>query len=110
MATLLSQEPDPQAHVTAPSTYLVIFFALLLGTALTVGARFVDFGRLNMPIAMTIAVAKTALVVLYFMHLRHAARLTWVVVCGAFLWVVVLFVLTFSDYLTRPWMVFGDIG
>ena len=55
MATLLSQEPDPQAHVTSPPTYLVIFVALLIGTALTVAARSVDLGRLNMPIAMTIA-------------------------------------------------------
>jgi cytochrome c oxidase subunit 4 len=110
MATLLSQEPDPSQHVTSPVTYIVIFVALLIGTALTVMARQVDLGAWNMPIAMTIAVVKTALVVLYFMHLRHAASLTWVVVLGAFLWVVVLFVLTFSDYLTRAWTGFAAIG
>jgi cytochrome c oxidase subunit 4 len=110
MATLLSQEPDPQHHVTSVPTYVMVFLALLAGTGLTVAARYIDFGMLNMPIAMLIAIVKTVLVVLFFMHLRHSSRLTWVVVIGAFMWVGVLFVLTFSDYLTRAWMVFGDIG
>jgi cytochrome c oxidase subunit IV len=110
MATLLSQDPDPQHHVTSVPTYLMVFLGLMVGTALTVAARYVDLGPLNAPIALTIAVAKTVLVVLFFMHLRHSTRLTWVIVIGAFLWVGVLFVLTFSDYLTRAWMVYGDIG
>jgi hypothetical protein len=33
-------------------------------------------------------------------------RLTWVVVIGAFLWLGVLFVLTFADYLTRMWSLY----
>ena len=43
------------------------------------------------------------LVILFFMHVIHSTRLTWVVVIGSFLWLCVLFVLMFSDYLTRLW-------
>ena len=102
--------PDPQHHVASKRTYFVIFALLLVGTGLTVAARNVDLGLLNAPIAMTIAFAKTMLVVLYFMHLKHSTRLTWVVVGGACLWLAVLFVLTLSDYLSRGWMVFGDVS
>jgi cytochrome c oxidase subunit IV len=102
--------PDPQHHVPSKGVYFIIFALLLLLTGLTVGARQIDLGMLNAPIAMTIAIAKTVLVVLYFMHLRYSTRLTWVVVLGACLWLAVLFVLTLNDYLSRGWMVFGDVA
>lgn len=102
--------PDPQHHITPKSTYFVIFLILLVLTGLTVGAHFVDLGILNAPIALSIAIAKTVLVVLYFMHLRHSTRLTWVVVVGAFLWLAVLFLLTFADYFTRSWQVYGGVN
>lgn len=102
--------PDPQHHVPSKGVYFTIFALLLLLTGLTVAARQIDLGMLNAPIAMTIAFAKTMLVILYFMHLRHSTRLTWVVVFGAFLWLAVLFVLTLNDYLTRGWLVFADVA
>jgi len=101
---------DPQHHVPAKSTYFVIFFLLLIFTALTVSATLVDLGSWNAPIAMTIAIAKTVLVVLYFMHLRHSTRLTWVVVAAAVLWLAVLFALTIADFATRKWLVYGDVN
>ena len=36
----------------------------------------------------------------------HSTRLTWVVILGSFLWLGVLFVLTFADYLTRAWAIY----
>jgi cytochrome c oxidase subunit 4 len=75
---------------------------LRVGTALTVWAAFVDFPYgLNTVIAMTIAVTKATFVVLYFMHVRYSARLIWVIIGSAFLWMAILFAFTFSDYLTR---------
>jgi cytochrome c oxidase subunit 4 len=55
-------------------------------------------------IAMTIAVVKATLVVLYFMHVRYSARLIWVVFTSALFWLVILFAFTFSDYWTREWL------
>jgi cytochrome c oxidase subunit IV len=89
-------------HIVPVKVYLAIFLALLVGTALTVLAAFVDFPwRLNTIVALTIASVKATLVVLYFMHVRYSTRLVWVIVASALFWMAILFAFTFSDYLTR---------
>jgi cytochrome c oxidase subunit 4 len=104
----------PHVHVTPLSTYLLVFVALAIGTLLTwwvstFNVEVTLFGHLislNTPIALLIATTKATLVILFFMHVIHSTRLTWVVIIGAFLWLGVLFVLTFADYLTRVWSVY----
>ncbi len=92
-------------HIVSVKIYLTIFLALLVGTALTVWAGLRDFpGSLNVIIALTIAVIKATLVVLYFMHVRYSSRLIWVVFASALFWLGILFALTFSDYWTRGWL------
>ena len=92
-------------HIVQPRVYLVIFLALMLGTALTVLAAFRDFpGPLNAVVALTIAVVKATLVVLYFMHVRYSSRLIWLVIGSALFWLAILFALTISDYWTRTWL------
>jgi cytochrome c oxidase subunit 4 len=89
-------------HIVPIRVYVTIFLVLLVGTALTVLAAFVDFPYgLNAIIAMTIAVTKATFVVLYFMHVRYSPRLVWVIVGSALFWMAILFAFTFSDYLTR---------
>jgi cytochrome c oxidase subunit 4 len=99
-------EHAPLHHVTPLWIYLVVFFALCVGTVLTVVAANIDLGWANTPIALLIATIKAILVILFFMHVIHSTRLTWVVIIGSFLWLGVLFVLTFSDYLTRLWALY----
>ena len=72
-------------------------------TILTVWVSRIDLGTMNTAVAMAIAVVKALVVILWFMHVIHSPRLTWIVVISSFLWLAVLFVLTFSDYLTRHW-------
>jgi cytochrome c oxidase subunit 4 len=98
--------PDVMSeHIVQLKVYVTIFLALLLGTTLTVWAGLHDFpGKLNVIIALTIAVIKATLVVLYFMHVRYSSRLIWVVFTSALFWLVILFALTFSDYWTRCWL------
>ena len=92
-------------HIVSVKVYLAIFLALMVGTALTVFAGLQDFpGQLNVIIAMTIAVAKATLVVLYFMQVRYSSRLIWVVFTSALFWLVFMFAFTFSDYWTRCWL------
>ena len=91
----------PHVHVTPLSTYIMVFLALAVGTIVTWAASTVDLGMWNTPIALIIATIKAVLVILFFMHVIHSTRLTWVIVIASFLWLGVLFVLTFSDYLTR---------
>lgn len=92
-------------HIVPLKVYLTIFLALMVGTALTVWAGLQNFpGQLNVIIAMTIAVVKASLVVLYFMHVRYSSRLIWVVFTSALFWLAILFALTLSDYWTRDWL------
>ena len=89
-------------HIVSVRVYITIFLVLLVGTALTVLAAFIDFPwKFNTIIALTIATAKATFVVLYFMHVRYSSRLIWVIVASALFWMAILFAFTFSDYLTR---------
>jgi cytochrome c oxidase subunit 4 len=92
-------------HIVPVKIYVTIFLALLVGTALTVIAAFMDFPwQLNTIVALTIATAKATLVVLYFMHVRYSTRLVWVIVGAALFWMGILFALTLSDFYTRGWL------
>ena len=91
-------------HIVSIKVYFTIFIALMVGTALTVWAGLQDFpGPLNVIVALTIAVVKATLVVLYFMHVRYSSRLIWVVFASALFWLGILFALTLGDYWTRGW-------
>ena len=92
-------------HIVPVRIYITIFLVLLVGTALTVAAAFVDFPwRLNTVVALTIATIKATFVVLYFMHVRYSSRLIWVILAAALFWMAILFAFTFSDYMTRSWI------
>jgi cytochrome c oxidase subunit 4 len=90
-------------HIVSRTVYFMVFGALLVLTFLTVVAANFDFGAMNDVVAMTIAVAKAMLVILFFMHVRYSSRLIWVVVAGAFFWLGILLVLTLGDYMSRGW-------
>jgi cytochrome c oxidase subunit 4 len=90
-------------HIVSKKVYYVIFFALLILTVVTYLVATVDLGRFNAIVALTIAVFKAMLVVLYFMHVRYSSRLTWVFVGAGFFWLAIMVVLTLSDYMTRGW-------
>ena len=90
-------------HIVPRTTYFAVFGALLVFTALTVIAANFDFGRMNDIVAMTIAVTKMMLVLLFFMHVRYSSRLIWVIVAAMFFWLLILLLLTLTDYTSRDW-------
>ncbi len=91
-------------HIAPISMYLAIFGALMAGTAITVAVAYVDLGFFNTAVALGVAVTKATLVVLYFMHVRWASRLTWVVIVGSLFWLMLMFTIGMTDYLSRGWM------
>ena len=100
-------------HVVPVRIYMAVFFALLVLTFITVEAARFDFGEpeilgmrwpLNVIVALAIAVTKASLVVLFFMHVRYATLLTWLVVASGFVWLAILLALAFADYLSRGWL------
>lgn len=91
-------------HVVPVKTYALVLAVLLLLTGTTVWAAYLDLGPLNNVVALTIAVTKTVLVILFFMHLRYSPRLTWFVVASGFLWLAFLIAGTLHDYISRGWL------
>jgi len=94
-------------HIVSTRVYYTIFVILMLCTLLTVWVAFLDLGTLNTVAALAIAVFKTTLVVLFFMHVKYSTRLTWAVVIGSVFWLGILLALTMGDYLTRGWRTYG---
>lgn len=92
-------------HQRSPvRSYCFVFAALLLLLALTVEAARHDLGPWNFAVAVLIAAAKAFLIALYFMHVRHIAPLTKLVVAAGLLWLGILFSLSLADYWTRKWI------
>ena len=92
-------------HIVPVRVYVTIFLVLVVGTILTVIAAFVNFpGPLNTIVALTIATIKATFVVLYFMHVRYSSQLTKIFVASGFIWLIILLVLTMSDFWSREWI------
>ena len=85
-------------------TYVAVFVGLLILTFVTWLVAQQDFGVLNTPVALGIAGFKAGLVIVFFMGVRYNTPLTKTVVIGGFGWLLIMFVLTMNDYLTRGWM------
>ena len=90
-------------HVVPIKLYFVIFFSLLILTALTTGVAFVDLGEWNTVVALIIACIKASLVLLFFMHLRWSDHLNRVAWCSALLFLAILIGLTGADFYSRSW-------
>jgi cytochrome c oxidase subunit 4 len=84
-------------------TFVAVWAALLLLTALTVFAATLELGPFNAIVALGIATLKALLVLLFFMELRYSTALTKVAVVSALFFLMLLVGLTLSDYLTRGW-------
>jgi cytochrome c oxidase subunit 4 len=91
-------------YITPKRTYIFIYVALLILLAATIGAAFLDLGILNPVVAVSIAVIKAVLVILFFMNVRRSDNVVRFYVIAGFFWLAILIGLTLSDYLTRVWI------
>jgi len=93
----------PESHIVPISLYVGIWATLMVCTGLTVFAASVDLGIFNIVVALLIATFKGTLVVLFFMHLRYSTKLTMITVVAALFFLLIMFSLSMTDYLTRAW-------
>ena len=93
-------------HIVTKKQYSLVFGALLLLTFVTTAVGMMDLGRLNVVVALVIAVIKATLVVLFFMHIYWSTKLTKLVVVSGIAWLVLLLWLTLTDVLSRGWLPF----
>jgi len=102
---------DDHAHMGIKG-YLLVFAALMVGTFLTVWVADIGhkmhFGRLTAALlALAIAFTKASLVLYYFMHLRESPKIIGFTAVGGFVWLSLLFIFTFADYMGRQQMPVG---
>ena len=69
----MSERPSPEERHAAPR-YGIVVIALVVLTAIEVGVSYLT-GGLKIGLLIALAVAKAALVVMYFMHLKFDTRL-----------------------------------
>jgi cytochrome c oxidase subunit IV len=96
-------EQHAEHHIVSPMVYLVIFGALLVCTALTIGASYLEMGAWNPVVAIAIAVFKATLVVLFFMHVKYSSTLTKLTVGAGVFTFLILVGMSMSDYISRAW-------
>jgi len=89
------------SHIVPRKIYVLIWASLMLLLLLTWGVAQFNLGELNVIAALTIAVTKMLLVILYFMHIRYSPRRTWIFVAAGFIWLLIMIDLVLGDYLTR---------
>jgi cytochrome c oxidase subunit 4 len=90
-------------HVVPVSTYVAVFLALLVMTALTTYVAYIDLGSYNTVVALVIAVIKMTIVILFFMHVKYNKGLTRIVIVAAFFWLGIMMTFMLADELSRNW-------
>lgn len=101
-----ADHPAHAKHEEHPSTgiYVAVWAALIILTFTTSAVAKIDMGPFNVYVALTIAVIKALLVILFFMHVKNSTGITRIYVGAGFFWLLILLFLTLTDYLTRDWL------
>lgn len=87
--------------ITPTRTYYLVFAALIALTLVTVAVSFLELGAWHTTVGVLIGVVKASLVGLFFMHLLHSSKASWLAVLAGLFWLLILMSLTLADYLTR---------
>ena len=94
------------AAQTSPQrrTLFLIYVSLIVLLVITaIAAKLSLSTRIHDFLAYGISVAKTILIALVFMEVRYNKGVVRVFAGAGLVWLFLLFLLTFTDYLTRAW-------
>ena len=86
--------------------YLYVFYTLLFGTLVTVGASYIPFGNhaFNIAVALLIACGKAFLVAGFFMHLISERKLIYGLLAFTIFFFAGLMILTICSFADFPRM------
>ena len=86
--------------------YLYVFYALLFGTLITVGASYIPFGNhhVNIAVALLIACGKAFLVAGFFMHLMSERKMIYGLLGFTVFFFAGLIILTVCSFADPPRM------
>ncbi len=97
----MSNETTSHLHILPLKIYLLIGGALLVLTGVTVFVASLDFGAMNLLVALGIAAFKATLVALYFMHLKYDNKFYSVIFLSSIVFLTCFIVLTMFDTMRR---------
>lgn len=80
---------------------ILAWVALLVLFAINLGSAFVPLGSGNVILNLCIAALMAIVLATFLMDLRNSQTLTRVVAVAGLFWMILMFALTFSDYLSR---------
>src|SRR5215475_513130 len=98
---------DHSEHIVSAKLYWFIWLVLIVGTVITALVARVDLGTYhgldaNTVVALTIATCKASVVVLIFMHVKYTSeKMTKPILLAALFWLLLLLVLSLTDYSSR---------
>jgi len=92
---------NEQSHSTGYGIYIMVWAGLIALTGLTVTISGFNLGSLTLFVAMLIAAIKSTLVINIFMHIKYEDKLFRFFFIVSILTLLVIFILTFLDYLNR---------
>lgn len=99
------QRPIVFEHRHAPpnsvGASVMVFLVLAVLTFLALVIGFADLGRMKIYASLGVALAQAIVLGMFSMELKNADRLTWFCVIASVFWTFLLFLFTFTDYLTR---------
>lgn len=79
----------------------VAWLALLILFAASLGSAYLPLGTGNVAINLAVAAVILAVLANFLMDLRNSVTLVRIVAAAGLFWIVIMFALTFSDFLTR---------
>ncbi|MCB1182560.1 cytochrome C oxidase subunit IV family protein [bacterium] len=88
-------------HIVPVSVFAWVWVALLVLTAITVGASVYYPGHVGILVAMIVTPIKAALILMYFMHLKYEKKVFVIMFLTAIGIFAIFLGLTFFDYLFR---------
>jgi cytochrome c oxidase subunit 4 len=91
-------------HIVPKRVYFLVFITLIVMTWVTAIVSTVDLGRLNVYVALSIAIFKASLVILFFMHVKYGTKLTKMIVLAGLYWLILVLFIAMLDLWTRNWM------
>ena len=80
---------------------VLVWIGLLMLLAGTAAVSLLPLPEIHPLINLLIALAKTILIGLFFMHLRGASNLVRLIALAGFVWIALLIGLSYSDFATR---------
>lgn len=92
-----SSHSENVGHIIPAKTTGAILLVLLIFTIVTVFAAQIDFGKMNIIVAMAIATVKAGLVIVFFMHGLHENKVLWMYIIIPFILVAIMIGGTFTD-------------